>query len=519
MKLDNLFRNAFYTNDSRKADGQHKEAPELALDELDRPTLTKLFENAGDVNIHTYFRDGEADPSRNPLLIYCEGMIDSKQLNDFLYMQLRKLLTHSGDPSGHGPEDGLPFDAQNIFRIEGRNAVENLIQQVFSGNLVLFFERSRDVRVIQMAAPPQREPSESNTEVSVKGPRDGFTEAIDANVALIRKRLKTPALGVEYVQIGVRSVTSVALLYMTDIANPDLLEEVRTRIRKIEIDGVLSSQLLESALSDSSYSLFPLIDYMGRPDYIAESLLRGRFAIIVDGSPMVLIGPTNLLSLIKSPEDLHLPFYYVSIERVLRMMGLIVAIFLPGFWVAISAFNLDQLPFPLLATVVIARLGLPLSGPVDLFLMIGLFELFREAGMRLPKAVGQTVAVVGGLIVGEAAISAGITGPTTLVVSAVTAVSTFTLVNQSLSGAVTLIRFVVLTLSCMFGMLGFFLSLYLIVVYLSSLTSFGIPYMAPISPIRFREAMFNLFALPRKMYKKRPGYYGAQDSTRQGDDS
>jgi len=216
---------------------------------------------------------------------------------------------------------------------------------------------------------------------------------------------------------------------------------------------------------------------------------------------------------------MHLPFYYVSVERILRIAGLIVALFFPGFWVAISAFNLDQIPFPLLATIVISRLGLPLSGPLDMFLMIGLFELFREAGMRLPKAVGQTVAVVGGLIVGDAAISAGITGPTTLVVSAMTAVSTFTLVNQSLSGSVTLIRFFVLTLSCLFGMLGFFLSLFLLVVYLSSLTSFGMPYLAPLSPIRFREVPFSLLSLPRKLYKKRPEMYKPRDPTRQEDNS
>ncbi|QJD87982.1 spore germination protein [Cohnella herbarum] len=476
-----------------------------------------MFCDAEDVNIHSYFKENDSEYP-NPLLIYCDGMIDSKQLNDFLYMQLRKLLTIPPSDDTKRLSD-IPFETQNMHRIVEPHAVENLVQQVFSGNLVLFFEETRDLYAIQMASPPQRAPSESNTEISVKGPRDGFTESIDTNVALIRKRLKTTTLGIEYFQLGSRSKTSIALLYMTDITNQDLLNEARTRLQKIEVDGVLSSQLLEEGLSDASYSLFPLIEYIGRPDYITDSLLRGRFAIIVDGSPMVLIGPTNLLSLVKSPEDIHLPFYYVTLERLLRLIGLSVALFLPGFYVAITSFNLDQIPFPLLATIVIARLGLPLSGPVDLFLMIGLFELFREAGMRLPKAVGQTVAVVGGLIVGEAAISAGITGPTTLVVSATTAVATFTLVNQSLSGSVTVIRFGVLALSCMFGMLGFFLSVFLLVVYLSSLTSFGVPFMSPLSPIRFRDVVHSIVSLPSKMYKKRPATYSPDDSTQQGDNS
>ncbi|PRX73504.1 GerA spore germination protein [Cohnella sp. SGD-V74] len=490
----------------------------LSPEQLNRETLSELFEASGDVNMHSYYEEGEAPSGLNPLLIYCEGMIDSSQLNDFLYVQLRRLLSGSSDKGGIAG-NALPFHSQNVYRIEGDNAVESMCMQVFSGNLVLFFEESKSMHVVQMASPPQRNPEESNTEISIKGPRDGFTEAIETNVALVRKRLKTPSLGVEYFHIGTRSVTSVALLYMADIANKDLLEEARRRIRKIDIDGVLSSQLLEEALADRTYSLFPLIEYMGRPDYISAGLLRGRFAIIVDGSPMVLMAPSNIMTMLKSPEDMHLPYYYVALERVLRVIGLVVAIFFPGFWVAISAFNLDQIPFPLLATIVVSRLGLPLSGPVDLFLMIGLFELFREAGMRLPKAVGQTVAVVGGLIVGEAAINAGLTGPTTLVVSAMTAVATFTLVNQSLSGSVTFIRLFVLTLSCLFGMLGFFLAAFLIVVYMSSLTSFGIPFFSPLSPIRWKEAMFALFAFPKSRYKKRPSLLGPRDSTRQGEDS
>ncbi|WP_391571118.1 spore germination protein [Cohnella sp.] len=490
--------------------------PRPSLCELDREKLRELFCASGDVNIHLYYKEDEAPVSLNPLLVYCDGMIDGRQLNDFLYSQLRRLLTRA--PSEEDSSDAsLPFQSHNFYRLEGHGAVDNMIQQVFSGNLVLFFEETKQLHVVQMASTPQRETSESNTEISIKGPRDGFTEAVETNVALVRKRLKTPSLGVEYFQMGARSVTSVALLYMTDITNRDLLEEVRGRLRNIDVDGVLTSQLLEEALSDSSNSLFPLIEYMGRPDYIAAGLLRGRFAIVVDGSPMVLMAPSNIMTMLKSPEDMHLPFYYVALERLLRIVGLIVAIFLPGFWVAISAYNLDQIPFPLLATIVVARLGLPLSGPVDLFLMIGLFELFREAGMRLPKAVGQTVAVVGGLIVGDAAINAGLTGPTTLVIAALTAVATFTLVNQSLSGSVTFIRLFVLILSCIFGMLGFFLSVFLIVVYLSSLTSFGIPYLSPLSPLRFKEALFAIAAFPKQWYKKRPSIYGTHDSTRQGE--
>lgn len=516
MKLNNVFRKILYF-DHHEPVQKDSTPPKLSIEELNYSKLYELFSHAADVNIYSYYTVNEGD-TPNPLIIYCDGMIDSQQLNDFLYRQLRKLLTHQPFVE-NGNLTGNPLHNQNIRRIEEPHAVDNLIGEVLSGNLVLYFEETRQIYTIQMAKPPQRAPSESNTEISVKGPRDGFTESIETNVALIRKRLRTTTLGIEYFELGTRSRTKIALLYMIDITDKKLLKEARNRLQKINVDSVLSSQQLEEGLSDSSYSMFPLLEYMGRPDYIAESLLRGRFAFVVDGSPMVILAPTNLMSLVKTPEDMHLPFYYVTLERMLRIVGLIVSIFLPGFWVSISAYNLDQIPFPLLATVVISRLGLPLSGPVDLFLMIGLFELFREAGMRLPKAVGQTVAVVGGLIVGEAAISAGITGPTSLVVSAVTAVATFTLVNQSLSGTVTVLRFFVLSLCCLFGMLGFFLSMFLIVIYLSSLTSFGIPFLSPISPIHFRDVLYSLVEFPWKLNKKRPEMYSPQDTNRQGENS
>ncbi|MFD0670207.1 spore germination protein [Cohnella sp. GCM10027633] len=486
----------------------------LTLRELTSDKLRWLFRSNRDVRIHPYY-DDEAGSRRNPYLVYCTGMIDAKLLNDFLYGQLNKLLSPA-----QGIDDGsAPIDSRHMERIEEPGAVSAMIDAVFSGNLVLYFADEGTLFRIGMSNPPQRLPSESSTEISIKGPRDGFTEELDTNVALIRKRLKSTSLAVEYYELGRRTKTSLALLYMTDITNGEIVNEARLRLSKIDVDGIVSGQQLESALSDNSLSMFPLVEYMGRPDFAVESLLRGRFVVVVNGNPMVLIAPTNLMSLIKSPEDAHSPYYYVTIERMLRMLGLVTALFLPGFWVAVSAFNLDQIPFPLLATITVSRLGLPLSGPIDLFLMLGLFELFREAGMRLPKAVGQTVAVVGGLIVGDAAISAGLTGPTTLVISAVTAVSTFTLVNQSLSGSVTVIRFAVLTLSSLFGMLGFFISMYLIVLYLSSLTSFGVPYMAPLSPISFKDVGKGLFAIPWRYVKRRPRIYKTQDSTRQGDDS
>jgi hypothetical protein len=201
-------------------------------------------------------------------------------------------------------------------------------------------------------------------------------------------------------------------------------------------------------------------------------------------------------------------------ERLLRAIGVMVAVFFPGFYIAITSFNFDQIPFPLLATIASIRLGLPLSGPMDFFLMLGLFELFREAGVRLPKAVGQTVAVIGGLIVGDAAIRAGITGPTTLVAVAISTMSMFTLVNQSLAGSVTLLRIAILIVSTTFGMFGFMISVIALALYLSTLESFGVPYLTPLSPPSLRD-MFNAVKYKKwKIAKRRPSFLKPLDDTR-----
>lgn len=272
---------------------------------------------------------------------------------------------------------------------------------------------------------------------------------------------------------------------------------------------------MEEAVADSTLALFPLVDYIGRPDFVAECLLKGRFVIIVDGSPMAIIGPCNLFEILKSPEDAYSPYYFVIFERLLRLIGLIIAIFLPGFWISLTSYNVDQLPIHLLATVTVSRFGLPFSGPMEILLMLGMFELFREAGIRLPKAVGQTIAVLGGLIIGDAAIRAGLTSPTMLVVSATTAVATFTLVNQTLTGTVSIVRLYVILWSSLLGMVGFFIGMLSLFAYLSVLQSFGLPYLAPITPLYWKDAMNALLKKPWAFTKERPRMLETQDSTSQ----
>jgi len=415
------------------------------------------------------------------IAFYCEGMVDKRQLNTYFASICRYMAAIEANPDISAEySEKLPLFAT-------KNTTSQMISELFNGQLVLYRIGASDFWVVQMSDVPERSVEESNTEISIKGPKDAFTENVYTNLSLIRKRMPTGLLHAEKFTVGSLSQTQVVLAYLSHKANPGMLEKVRERLSTMKTESIVSSGQLEQWLSDRTFSVLPIIDYIGRPDYIVEILLRGRFALIVDGSPMALIGPTNFLELLKTPEDAHFPYYDVIFQRGLRILGLVLSIFLPGFWLAIAAVNLDEIPFDLLATVVISREGVPLPTILEALLMLFLFELLREAGIRLPKAVGQTIGIVGGIIIGEAMIRAGLASPTLLVIVAISSVSSFTLVNQSLAGSVSLLRLFMMFASAFLGIYGFILALLAIAVYLCRLESFGMPYLQPIVSLNFKE--------------------------------
>lgn len=436
------------------------------------------------------------------IMFYCEGLIDNQQMQIGLLPQLEKwaeqLRSFSSAKVGDIHKPSMLFS-----RVKSGHNGSNLYARLFAGSVILSFENLEGLFEFDISSQPGRTPEESTMEVSIRGPRDGFVEQLSTNVALVRKRLRTPDMHVEYLRLGRESLTEIALIYMEGIAKSELVIEARRRLHSIDVPSIIGGSQLEELLSDRHFSLFPLVEYVGRPDYVVQSLLQGKVAILLDDSPSAIVAPGNLLLLIKSPEDAHLPYYYVSLERLLRLIGLVMSMSLPGFWIALSAFNTDQIPFTLLATVTISRIGLPLSATMEMFIMLTMFELFREAGVRLPRAVGQTVSVVGGLIVGDAAIRAGLTSPTMLVVAAVTAVSTFTLVNQSLSGSVSVIRYLILILSSILGIFGFFVGSFAVIIYMCTLESFGRPYLEPLAPLRFKQLVPALMQKPWKIKSNR----------------
>ncbi|MGX9135817.1 spore germination protein [Rummeliibacillus sp. JY-2-4R] len=467
-------------------------------------TLQQLFKNTQDVNFQQYkFQDHTIH------LINCEAMIDQQLLNEVIVPRVGFLCSNLTDE---------PMEKQIVSQlyVPGLKKVKDeqeAILNLFTGSVLLFFEEDALLFSSNISKKPNRNPEETRTEVTVKGPRDNFIEDLSVNIALLRKRLPTNSLSVEKFEVGERSKTKVAILYFEDIADKNVLNRIKEQINKISTDALFSADIFMEQINKRAI-IFPRHDYTGRPDYAIQSLVRGRFLIFVDGTSYAIITPVNLFMLLKTSEDNEYPVLYGSVQRIVRIVGLLIGALMPGFWLSLTTYHQNQLPFQLLATVVMAETGLPFPSALEMLVMIGMFELFREAGLRLPMVLGGTIGVVGGLIIGDAAIRAGITSPAMIVVIAVSSIASYTLVNQSLLTAIILVRIFIIIFSAFFGLFGFFLSLLFVLLFLSNIRIFGYSYMIIATDLSWSTIFRSIFRLPAKKYKTRPPALNPQDNTR-----
>lgn len=476
---------------------------------LDFDKLNNLFQNCADVVVRQF-----TDMSTPITLVYCDGLTDQKTINEIVLPRL--LSVDLSDNSSLSSKLALTLNelALPVDPIQ-------MEEPIFSGQLLILTGEDDHSRLytLDISSIPGRMPEESALESAVKGARDGFTEELSVNVGLIRKRLRTKSFCYEQFVFGERSHTKIALFYVEDVINPEILKTIQQRLNQIDVDGLVGSSIIERTIMGSIPSILPLTDMTQRPDYVVTSLLNGRFAVMMEGSPVANIAPTTLFNQIHSPEDASTPFFMVAMERLLRIFGLVVASLFPGFYIGLTSFNLEQIPLPLLATVAGTRVGLPLPAPLEAFMMIAMFELFNEAGRRLPRALGQTVTVVGGLIIGDAAIRAGVTSPTIIVAVAISVISSYMLVNTVLSSVTSLIRLFVLAFASFLGMYGFFIAAFILVIHLASLESYGVRYLSPVTPLKLGDAIQTVLMKPSYGRKKRPESLQTQDNTRNGNNS
>ncbi|MBI0579582.1 spore germination protein [Neobacillus cucumis] len=417
-------------------------------------------------------------------LFYLKDMINDQKLNK---IEQRISIFLRNQKEENTAEPLMPYMNQlfpftNIKESTGLQVAAN---EVLVGNMVLMVEEENQFFTFQTADSVGREVSEPTTEPAVIGPKEGFVEDIQTNLMLVRKRLLTTNLKVENLTLGKQTQTKLSIVYIDGIASEDIVNEVKERLSRIKIDGILESQYIESMIKDSPKSPFPTIYSTERPDRVCGGLLDGKVAIFIDGTSFVLTVPVVFVEFLHAGDDYYDSSLVATIVRWVRFLGLFVTLILPAFYVGLTTFHQDLLQTPFLIRIAASRESLPYPALVEAIFLYITYELIREAGMRMPKTLGGGVVTILGLVlVGQAGVQAGIVGPVLAIVMIVTSLTSFILPNYRFHQVIRFAGFPILLLAGLFGFMGIIVALMFGLTHLVSLRSFGVPYFSPVSPSR-----------------------------------
>ncbi|WML44028.1 spore germination protein [Neobacillus sp. PS3-40] len=396
--------------------------------------------------------------------------------------------------------------------------IQHVVEQILAGNTVLLVDEIRNAFVFRSINTLGRTITDSVTERTVRGPREGFVEDLQKNVMLIRRKIKTSALKVENVTIGKQTNTQISVVYIKGIASDEIIKEVHHRLERINIDGILESHYIEAMIKDSPRSPVPTVFSTERPDRVCGGLLDGKVAILVDGSPFALTVPALFVEFLHSNEDYYDSSLVATLLRWIRFLGLFITLILPAFYIALTTFHQDLLQDPFLIKIAADRESLPYPVVIEAIFMLLTFELVREAGLRMPKTFGgATITILGLVIISQTAVQAGIIGPELAVVISVTSLTSFILPNYSFHQIIRFSSVPLLILAGIFGFMGIIVGLMFGLAYLVSLRSFGVPYFSPVSPAR-KESWKDVFIrAPWWAMKTRPAGLDIENSRRAGD--
>ncbi|MFD1673696.1 spore germination protein [Alicyclobacillus fodiniaquatilis] len=353
----------------------------------------------------------------------------------------------------------------------------------------------------------RRSPQEPSTDVAIRGPRDGFTESIDTNVSLLRIRIKDPKLTFDKFVIGERTRTTVLLAYIRDLASPDIVHEATNRLRQVKIDGLLENGVLEQWIEDNHWSPYPQLQATERPDKTAAALLEGRIAFIADGTPFVLLAPSVLISFFQTTDDYSQRWWSGTALRLVRIIAFFVSIFVPSLYIAFTMYNPELIPLKMVLQLASTREGIPLPIVMEALVMEIMVELVREAGNRMPQQMGQSYTIVGGLVIGDIAVQAGIVSPIMVVAVGLTALGAFAIPNYEAALVTRMIRFPMLLATSLFGIIGTLGFALILLAHLSTLKSFGVPYLTPFGQMAVQDLKDTLVRPPVQLTNSRTATY------------
>ncbi|AFM43015.1 spore germination protein, GerA family [Desulfosporosinus acidiphilus SJ4] len=460
------------------------------------------------------FELGSSEQNRGAL-IFLSGMTDKNMINESILKPLmhERRFNIKNENSEFANMEMVKMSMLSVGEVDEVIAIDEVVDGCLSGSTVLLIDGAAKALVLSTPGWQTRSVEEPTTESVVRGPREGFTESLLTNTTLLRRKLKNPGLILETMSIGRQTRTKVCTAYIKEIANPCLIEEIRYRLSKISTDSILESGYIEQYIEDNPFSIFTQVGNSEKPDAVAAKLLEGRAAILVDGTPVVLTVPMLFLEGFQSAEDYYSRPYLVNLIRFLRFLAFFLSILGPATYVALTTFHQELIPTTLLLTMVSAQSGVPFPAVGEALIMGITFEILREAGIRLPRPVGQAISIVGALVIGQSAVSAGLVGAPMVIVVGITAVSSFVVPVHVDSGSI--LRLIFTILAGFIGGFGIMIGVVGTLIHLASLRSFGTPYLSPLAPLSVADLKDSLIKVSIWAMLTRPRTIGWHNTQRQ----
>ena len=476
--------------------------------------LESAFRDCGDVIIRTFLAGPDKDMKM--MIVYVDNMINKTVTEDLI---MTNLMTRTRVRADVNILDKLKNEAISIGEIKEENDFDNIFTSILLGDTAIFADNDDKALIASTKGWPTRGVPKVENEVVVQGPKDAFGEAINFNIVLMRRRIRDTGLKVIRLRCGRRSKTDIAVMYIEGIARDEIVKRVIESIKKIDVDAVIDGGYIEQLTEKKWWSPFPQVQMTERPDKAAAAILEGRVVAAVDNSPLALLLPSTLNTFFQAAEDYYDRWQIMSFIRLIRYAAAFLALALPGLYIAITLYNPNLLPVEAVLKIAGTRIDVPFSAVTEVFGMEIAFELLREAGIRLPSSIGSTLGIVGGIVIGQAAVEAGLVGPVVVIVSAITGICTFVIPNQAMVNGIRLSKYIILILSAALGMFGFWTGILLVIVHLCSLESFGIPYMYPYCSASERgwdDLKDSIIRLPLFMLRKRPIFASPKNKIRRG---
>ncbi|MCQ4866323.1 spore germination protein [Pseudoflavonifractor phocaeensis] len=439
-------------------------------------SLKRVFQDCVDFSFREI--DLAGDLNKRVTAVFVGGMVKMERASDYI---LRPIAQDEAlrETDLHTAFRRMAGGALYNLTVDERKTTDEAVSDLIAGNLLLLFPGEKTVLSFNVGTEEKRSISPPENEPAIKGSRDSFVENLRTNTSLVRRHLRAPELRIKEQIVGRQSLTPVDILYLDGIADPDTVRQVEERIRNIDIDALLATGNLEEYIIDDLHTAFPMVAHTERPDRFCAGLAGGRVGILMEGLPLGYLAPGTVGQFFRAPQDKSNNWMLASVLTVLRYLCVFATLLLPAFYIAVVTFHQEMIPTRLALSIIAAKRDVPFTTVFEVILMLIAFEILQEAGLRLPPSIGQTVSIIGGLVVGTAAVEAKIISPAVLIVVAAAGIAGYTMPSQEFAGALRIWRFILAVLASVAGLFGMVMGAAALVIHLSRLESFGVAYLTP----------------------------------------